>query len=88
LIGSRLIAQHLTHFAWSCIAKNLIIKLVAAVLFAFVSFLLLAGIWSTIVGLVLLLITSAYCLRHIIERIGPEHRIYNFVAKILLVKNA
>ena len=86
MIGIRLIAQHLTHFSWSSNAKNLIIKLIVAVLITFASSLLLIDIWSMLVGLLLFLITSAYCLRQIIERLGPEHRIYNLVAKIPFVK--
>ena len=76
------VAHHLTGFAWSIENRRLMAWLLPIVAGTFVAERLLP-LWSaTLTGLLITLIASVLCLRGLVNRIGPDHRIVQQLSKL------
>ncbi|MBF0232147.1 MAG: O-antigen translocase [Desulfamplus sp.] len=75
VFGIHIIAAHLIGFSWSQNAKKLILTQVLIVLISFCASFMLSEFWNIIVGGVLFVVISLYCLRQLLVRLGRFHKI-------------
>lgn len=69
------VARHLTGFAWSPSSRNMLTGLTAVVVVLFITVRTLPLWPGTVVGGLVTFAMSLYCLRGLVERVGPEHRV-------------
>jgi len=69
------VARHLTGFAWSPSSRNMLMGLTVVVALLFITVRALPLWPGTVVGGLVTLVVSLYCLRGLVARVGPEHRI-------------
>lgn len=83
---SLMVANRLTGFKWSPSTDKMLCILVPIAAFAFFATLLLTELQTTILGGMGTVGVSVYCLRQLIERLGPEHRLSQFVARSPIIR--
>ncbi|TMW71343.1 O-antigen translocase [Thauera sp. UPWRP] len=82
VIAVHLVCRHLIGFAWSSECLKIAVFALPLMTATFVASRMLP-IWpATIVGLVLTIVVSVFCVRGLATRIGPEHRIIRTIAKL------
>ena len=69
------VARHLTVFAWSPSSRNMLAGLTAVVVLLFITVRALPLWPGTVVGGLITVGVSLYCLRGLVARVGPEHRV-------------
>lgn len=69
------VAKHLIGFSWSHGSRTMLIRLTLVVLALFMAVRALPLWLGTAVGALVTLMVSLYCLRGLVARVGPEHRI-------------
>jgi PST family polysaccharide transporter len=80
-----LVAVRLSDFRWSISVMKLICYSALFIVVEFGILKLLTGLVAVIASMVLVLVSGIYCLRQLILRLGPEHRISKLAAVIPLV---
>lgn len=82
-----LVARHITGFRWSLQSKKIVWFAMTLLMLTFVSVSYLA-IWpATLLGVCISFVTSVYCLRGLIRRIGIHHRITRIALSIPGLRN-
>jgi PST family polysaccharide transporter len=76
------VVRHLTGFNWTSEATTLNLLAIVALIATFTAVLNLALWPATIVGTIVTLITTIYCLRGLIHRLGGDHKVALLVYKI------
>ena len=85
-IGTVLVANLLTGFVWTSNSKRLIVYTAIIFLITFIVTYTLP-LWSaSLISAVILVCVSMYCLRNIVQRVGPEHAIAKIAMKIPVAK--
>lgn len=69
------VTQQLVGFTWNAEVRRMLFSLVAIVVGGFAAARLLPEVHATVLGSIATLVVSIYCLRELIRRIGPQHRI-------------
>jgi antigen flippase len=82
VVGMLMVCHHLTGFFWSSTTLELLIFLLPVVALTFIAVRFLPIGPATLVGVVILFVTSLFCLRGLVQRIGYEHRIVQMAFKV------
>jgi PST family polysaccharide transporter len=69
------VARHLTGFAWSASSRSMLMGFTAVMAMLFIAVRALPVWPGTVVGGVVTMAVSLFCLRGLVARVGPEHRI-------------
>jgi len=85
LFVSYMVAKHLSGFSWSSETIKLIFVLVSMAVLMFLLTFFLTETQILISGVLGTMTVSIYCLRQLMNRLGPEHRLYQFAAKQPLI---
>ncbi len=80
-----IVTKQLVGFAWSAEVRKMLFSLVAIVASVFAAARLLPKVHATVVGAIVTFVVAVYCLRELIKRIGPEHKISRAIRKLPLV---
>ncbi len=81
-----IIANRLYGFTWSSSVRRLVLISAALVAIGFASAALLPTTANLVLGSLLSLIAGILCLRGIVQRVGPNHKISRMISKIPLSK--
>jgi antigen flippase len=84
--ATRGVAQHLTGFTWSSSSSNMLMGFTAVVVTLFIAVRALPLWLGTAVGGFVTLAVSLYCLRGLVARVGPEHRITKLGLRLPVVR--
>jgi PST family polysaccharide transporter len=76
------VGQRLTDFCWSPAARRLLLWLLPIVVVAFLAARLLPLWPATVFGGVATMVASVLCLRGLVQRIGPDHRIMRLARRV------
>lgn len=82
ILAVYLVCRRLTGFAWSAECNRLALFSLSTLGLTFVACASLPLWPASLVGLTLTLVASAFCLRGLAMRVGPEHRIVRAVARL------
>lgn len=69
------VARHLTGFAWSPSSRSMLLGLTVGVVVLFIAVRALPLWPGTVAGGLITVVVSLFCLRGLVARVGPEHRI-------------
>jgi len=85
IILMSVVTKHLVGFTWNAEVQKILFYMVAIVAGVFAATHLLPEVCATVIGAIGTLVVSVYCLRELITRIGPQHRISRTIQALPLV---